>query len=373
MQPASDVGATTRKLRIVHVLSSPAAGGAEVYVKDLALAMAARGHFVAIAFLSHAHEVGRQRSYEEIFLDELSSGGVKVDFIGYKARRNPVFGWARMRRLVKEWQPDVVHSHLFYGLLFSVFSAAPVVYSHHSIKLRLGAWVYRLLLDRVVDTYVGICAACVNVLKSASSRPVVRIDNGVSSARVRRRPKLLLGRTGVRLFSTGRLTEQKNYSLLLEAVAELDDLDFSLEIAGEGPLRAALEREVGQRHLSHRVTLLGNVSDVAERLSGSDIFVMSSAWEGLPIALLEATLTGLPVVVTNVGGCAEVVHTVGNGLVVDTLDAKDLAAALRRMIESESQRSFFSNNALAYSTRYELNTSLSSHLSLYSDIIGARV
>lgn len=371
MRSASDVGAVTRKLRVMHVLSSPAAGGAEVYVKDLALAMAAKGHFVAIAFLSHAHEVGRQRSYEEIFLGDLLSGGVKVDFIGYKARRNPVFGWTRLRRLVKEWQPDVVHSHLLYGVLFSAFSAAPVVYTQHSIKLRLAAWVYRLLLDRVVDTYVGICAACVSVLESTSSRPIVRIDNAVSAGRLCRRAGVLSRNTGISLFSTGRLTEPKNYSLLLEAVAKLADLEFSLEIAGEGPLREVLERQVKELRLSHRVTLLGNVSDVAERLSRADIFVMSSAWEGLPIALLEATLTGLPVVVTNVGGCAEVVHTVGNGLVVDALDAEDLAVALRRLIESGCQRAFFSHNALTYSARYGLETAVALHLSLYADVADA--
>lgn len=334
--------------------------------------MAAEGHFVAISFLSHAQDVGRQKSYEQGFLEELASGGVEVGFIGHRSRRNPVVGWSRLRQLVKAWQPDVIHSHLFYGLLFSALSSAPVVYTHHSIELRLPAWVYRVFLDRVVSRYVGICAACANVLKHATARPVVRIDNGVSPGRVCRRSEDSNRDGAVKLFSTGRLTEQKNYPLLLEAVADLDDLDFTLEIAGEGPLRDVLEKQVKQHRLAHRVRLLGNVSDVSERLAGADIFVMSSSWEGLPIALLEATLTGLPVVVTNVGGCAEVVHAVGNGLVVDTLEPKGLASAMRRLIDSESQRAFFSHNALTYSATYELGTAVARHLSLYRDVAAAR-
>lgn len=368
MRSTSEAGAKPRKLRIVHILSSPAAGGAEVYVKDLAVAMAAQGHFVAVAFLNHAYEVGRQESYEQAFLEELASGGVEVGFIGYKARRNPVLGWVRMRRLINAWQPDVIHSHLFYGLLFSALGSVPVVYTHHSIELRLPPWVYRLFLDSLVSRYVGICAACAGVLKNASSKPVVRIDNAVSPDRVRRRTKGSSGDFKIKLFCTGRLTKQKNYALLLEAVAELGDMDFTLEIAGEGPLRAELQQQIERQGLSHRVKLLGNVNDVSDRLAGSDIFVMASSWEGLPIALLEATLTGLPVVVTNVGGCAEVVHAVGNGLVVDTLDANDLSMALRRLIGSESQRSFFSQNALDYSAPYELSTAVARHLSMYLEV-----
>ncbi|TWT21092.1 glycosyltransferase family 4 protein [Luteimonas marina] len=356
----------------MHILSSPTAGGAEVYVKDLALAMAAEGHFVAVAFLNHAHEVGRQQSYEQNFLEELAAGGVEVDFIGYKARRSPVFGWTRLRQMTGEWRPDVIHSHLSYGLLFAAFCPVPVVYTQHTIKLRVPAWLYRVFLDRVVSRYIGICAACVNVLNRASSRPVVRIDNAVSPERVWRRPQDSRRDGTVKLFSAGRLTEAKNYTLLLESVAELDDMDFTLEIAGEGPLRGVLEQQIEQHQLAHRVKLLGNVNDVSERLAGADIFVMSSSWEGLPIALLEATLTGLPVVVTNVGGCAEVVHRVGNGLVVDTSIAKDLAAAMRRLIASESQRSFFSHNALNYSASYELGTAVALHMSLYRDVVDAK-
>jgi glycosyltransferase involved in cell wall biosynthesis len=167
------------------------------------------------------------------------------------------------------------------------------------------------------------------------------------------------------------LTDQKNYFLLLDAVAQLSDLDFGLDIAGEGPLRGELQRGIDERGISDRVRLLGNVSDVPQRLAEADIFVMSSAWEGLPISLLEATLAGLPIVVTNVGGCAEVAHAVGNGLVVEALDANDLAIALRRLIESESQRSFFAQNSLNYSTRYRLETAVALHLSMYLTLANA--
>lgn len=357
-----------RSMRIAHVISAPTAGGAEVYVKDLSIAMAAEGHEVFVAFISKAADVGRQASYEAQFLAELDSNGIRYDFIGHEARRNPLRGWWRARVLLRQWSPDVVHAHLYYGLLFLAFCRIPVVYTHHLIDLRIPKIAYRMIVDKIVTSYVGICGACTRVLKTASAKPVVRIDNGVPLARILMRDKGEVGIGCARLLAVGRLSAQKNYDLLLDAASLLDDLDFSLEIAGEGPLHEHIQAKIQELGLEPKVRLLGNVSDVPSRLAAADVFVMSSLSEGLPIALIEATLTGLPAIVTNVGGCSEVIHQVCNGIVVDDLDAVPYSEALRRLIRSPEQRKLFSENALSYSSAYQLPTAVRRHLELYSEL-----
>lgn len=132
-------------------------------------------------------------------------------------------------------------------------------------------------------------------------------------------------------------------------------------------MRASLEQLALDNGVSDRIEFLGNVTNVDELLYDADIFVMSSAWEGLPIAQIEATLSGLPVIVTNVGGCAEIVHKVCNGIVVDELNEDSYAAALRKMVTNDSLRNIFSQNALSYSSDYLIKTSSDKHIALYQD------
>jgi glycosyltransferase involved in cell wall biosynthesis len=175
----------------------------------------------------------------------------------------------------------------------------------------------------------------------------------------------------VKLISVGRLSNQKNLALLISSLAKLDDCRYQLKIAGEGVLRESLEQLALKTGVSSHIEFLGNVGNVDELLYDADVFVMSSAWEGLPIAQIEATLSGLPVIVTNVGGCAEIVHKVCNGIVVDDLDVEVYAKALRKMLKNDNLRHMFSQNALAYSSDYLIKTSADKHIALYEEALMA--
>lgn len=353
-------------MRITHIISSPGAGGAEVYVKDLACAMAAAGHTVRLLFLNRAADIGRDTEYEAKFLDELAQGGVEFGFIGYRARRNPLYGMKQVRRDCKAFAPDVVHCHLYYGAVFCLaLPDTKVVYTHHNIKLFAPPWLYKFL-DWRVSAYVGICEACTSLLQEVAGREVVRIDNAVATHRLMPRGLRPDINPAPCLLAVGRLAPGKNLKLLFDALALLCDLPFFVTIAGEGPERAELEAQVKRLGIEDRVTFLGNCHDVPQLMNQADIFVMSSAYEGLPIALIEATLTGLPVVVTDVGGCGEVLRHARNGYVVTNPTPERYAAALRPLLESHDLRARFARNAAQNSDRYRLETAVEAHLSLYT-------
>ena len=105
-------------MNIVHVISSPAAGGAEVYVKDLAKKMVIDGNRVFVVFLSRAGDVGRDKKYEMAFLNDLEQAGVNYFMIGRHSRKNIVYGMLRIRRFVRLNNIHIYHSHLKYGVLF---------------------------------------------------------------------------------------------------------------------------------------------------------------------------------------------------------------------------------------------------------------
>lgn len=359
-------------MRILHVISSAAAGGAEIYVRDLSVEMMNIGHQVFILFLDRAKEVGRDEGFERSFLELLEKNGIHYDFIGAVARKRPWKGIISLSMVVKKFEPDVVHCHLYYAALFSLFSRkVKVIYTHHNIKVGANKFIYKLL-DLRVSQYVGICLACKNLLESLTRRPVIRIDNGVSLQRIspkKSQGKKIDNNVKVNLVSVGNLYRQKNLTLLITSLAMLADRNFLLKVAGDGAERKKLESLVKELGLEDSVVFLGNICNVSDLLHNSDVFVMSSAWEGLPIAQIEATLTGLPVIVTNVGGCAEIVHKACNGIVVDELDEKSYSRALSRMLGDANMRDFFSYNALHYSKDYLIETSARKHIDLYEDVI----
>jgi glycosyltransferase involved in cell wall biosynthesis len=134
----------------------------------------------------------------------------------------------------------------------------------------------------------------------------------------------------------GRLTAQKALPVLIDAVAQVDGA--RLEIVGDGPERPALEARAAT--LDGRVRFAGSLprEAVLAHLGGARAAVLSSAWENLPHAAVEALAVGTPVVATAVGGVPEVVHDGENGLLVPPADVPALADALRRVLQDDALR-----------------------------------
>jgi glycosyltransferase involved in cell wall biosynthesis len=165
------------------------------------------------------------------------------------------------------------------------------------------------------------------------------IRNGIeprtaSRGREATRVALRLRSTERMVLTTGRLTEQKNHRALLRAIPAVLAREPRARFlwAGVGPLRSALRAAIRQRGLERHVRILGHRDDVPDLLAASDLFVLPSRFEGLPLALLEAMAAGLPVVATRVCGVAEIVEQGGTGLLVDPAAPTALAAAIVRLL-----------------------------------------
>lgn len=338
-------------------------------MRDLSILMRRKGHDVHVVFLQTAAESGRDLEFERTFLNSLSSELITYSFIGKEARRRPWLGGLRLRKVARSFKADVVHCHLYYALLFSFFVfKVPIVYTHHNIKIGVPKFFYHLF-DRKVSVYIGICSACRKLLEG-NNRPIFQINNAVWIDRVKvSESRCLKPQSPVTCVFVGSLCPQKNLALMLNAFGIILEDNFRLLIVGEGGDAPELKQIASSLGIDQKVEFMGNRSNVSEILAESDVFLMSSAWEGLPISLIEATLAGLPVVVTNVGGCAEVVHQCANGFVVDSLEVQDYANALRKIIGDAGLRASFSRNALAFSSVYEVEQAVDRHLTLYNSLI----
>lgn len=360
-------------MNILHIISSPASGGAEVYVKDLAKCLASQGHNLHIAFLSNASDIGRDSVYEENFLNDLKSSGINIYIIGNEARKKPWLGMLRIKQYISDHNIDICHTHLAFGILFTALSSVPIVYTHHSMEPRWGKFLYQVF-NRLVDEYVGISNKCAKALESYTMRNINTIPNAVSEEKFIGYKRARVPNDVINIVMVGRLTVQKDYMNMLRALNVLDEklrANLRVKIAGEGEInyKSQLLEYINKNNLNEVVAFVGVQTNIPEFLYKADIFLMSSAWEGLPIALTEATVSGLPCIVTDVGGCAEVIVNSGNGIVVAPQNPQDLAEAITSLVNQPNLIEQYSRNALHNSAQYSISKAAQLHLHLYSKML----
>jgi glycosyltransferase involved in cell wall biosynthesis len=138
------------------------------------------------------------------------------------------------------------------------------------------------------------------------------------------------------LMTVGRLAPPKDFETLLGALQRLDNIKTI--IVGDGPSRRWVERYINNNGLSQKVSLLGEREDIPDLLGSAEIFVLSSKKEGLPRTIIEAMLSGLPVVATRVGGVPELVEDNTTGFLVPPGNSQALATALQGLIKDRGLR-----------------------------------
>ena len=182
-------------------------------------------------------------------------------------------------------------------------------------------------------------------------------------------------KSGFTLVYVGRLEPVKNHALLLNgfraALSQCPDL--RLWMVGDGSERHRLEKLSEQLGLTSQVTFWGQQLDVSPYFSAADAFIMSSQSEGLPISLLQAFSIGLPSIVTDVGGMAEVVRLARAGTIVSLMNAEAMGKAIARIATQETERAEYSHNAIAaFHERFTLKTMADAYMILYSETPRAR-
>jgi len=317
-------------------------GGADSLLLRAAQELRARRHEVLIVSLTPLGPMGLQAR----------SAGITTESLEMRRGVPDPRGLVRLIRLVRTWRPNVIHSHMVHANLMAralrLFVPIPALVSTiHNIHEAGPVWMagYRLT-NRLVDqmTIISQTAADRFVRDRIVPKALLRVvPNGIdvdqfrdmpAGARESVRCSLGLDRDFVWL-AVGRFEIQKDYPVMLRAFARVHAAlpTAVLLLAGRGSLQAeteALARELG---LGASVRFLGVRNDIPELLNAADGYVMSSAWEGMPMVLLEATAAGLPIVATRVGGNQEVVCEGESGFLVPPRDADALALAMLRLMQ----------------------------------------
>ena len=311
---------------------------------------------------------------------------VPVIELDRRAGNDPRLVW-QLYRLFRRMRPDIVHTHgwgtLLEGLAAARLAGVPrVVHGEHgTLQLRTHQrWLQRAgwsLADRVLSVSSRLAERMAREVRF----PLERIDtirNGVDLdrfgriGRVEARLALGLRPDSVVAGTVGRLVAVKDHATLLESLATLrrTGLQPTLVIAGEGPLRAAIEEQIAALDLSGQVRLLGHRPDVETVLAALDVFVLSSSSEGLSNTILEAMATGLPVVSTRVGGADELVEHQVTGELVPSRSPEALSTALAALVNDPHQRATMgAAGRRRVETMFELTATMRRYETLYRDLV----
>ena len=329
-------------MRIVYVLTSLGMGGAEKQVVALATRMAERGHTVALLSLMPRKAEEWPTVFEVLYLN---------------IRKTPWSagaGLMRARGFLREFRPDIVHSHSFHAnmlarLLALLVPRTVVVSTIHNVyeggTLRMLA--YRLT-DRLSRRTVAVSQAAADRFTRVGAVPrghCAVILNGIDiqefspdpERRARMRQETISKAAFVWLAS-GRIVAAKDYPNLLRALAILGKTRSWAEvwIAGgwTGKEMARLKKLPEFKQTESMIRWLGLRRDLPDLLDAADGFVSSSAWEGMPLAVGEAMAMRKQIVATDVGGVCELVGT--DGYLVPPRDPAALAAAMRELMETDA-------------------------------------
>jgi glycosyltransferase involved in cell wall biosynthesis len=328
-------------MRIAYVMTSLGVGGAEKQVVALAERMTARGHAVSLLVL-------RGRQPEEWPTALHQDWVVRLDM-----RKTPFSlcaGLAKAKRFLRSFEPDLIHSHTYPAniaarlLKISLPNAAVLSTVHNVYE---GAWP-RMFAYRITDP---LCRHTTAVSQAAADRyvrlkavPLCKISvltNGIDTMEfapnAERRSQL---RAEMRVagefvwLAAGRIVPAKDYPNLLRAFAKVRHKfpKAQLWIAGESTSAESVAIHALSADLGVAVRWLGLRRDIPALLDAADGFVLSSAWEGMPLAAGEAMAMQMPVIATDVGGVREMVGDAGT--IVPAKSPKSLAQAMLALLQA---------------------------------------
>ena len=152
----------------------------------------------------------------------------------------------------------------------------------------------------------------------------------------------------------GRLSKEKGPNYLIDSLKMIKNIDYILLIAGDGPIKELLKKQVKRYKLNEKVKFLGYITGIkkVELLKLSDVLVMPSEREGLPVTIMEAMSTGLPTIATDVGGVNEIINK-NNGILIPSKNPKIMAETIVYLLKNEKLRNKLSKNSLITSKDYD--------------------
>ena len=320
-------------LFLIHSLNG---GGAERVMSVLCSQLAMRGHEVHLGLF--------KRTDNDYPLNE----NVKIHMLSDKKRGSGSLGNSKHRidqysSLIKDIKPDFVVP----------FMGTVVIESYLASRFKKTTFIATVRVDPVLAAYSNAQKKMLSLIYSFSDAVFVQneMQKQYFSEKTQKKTFVVFNPVSeaflehlhknegdiIRIATSGRLSEQKNHKMLIDAIGLVAEKhpEVSLTIYGDGKLREKLDAYILEKKLENNVKMFGRANDMCSELLNNDMFVMSSNYEGMPNALLEAMALGMPCVSTDCRtGPSDMIEPYESGILVPIKNAEKMAEAISYMIEN---------------------------------------
>ena len=353
-------------MTILQVIPTFGMGGAENMCETLSYELVKLKHKVLVVSLY---------TEKTIITERLKSQGIEVVFLDKKSGFD-ISCIKRLKDVIKHTKPDVIHSHLYsvkYAILATIGKKIKIIHTIHNVAQKDAVKKDRIFNGFFFKTGKVISVDLsedvkLTVLKEykIKEKKVPVVLNGVNLSKCIQKVNYDINGT-FRIINVARFNQQKNHRRLIDAFKMLNNKyqNTELHLLGDGELRTEIEQQVLEYGLQDKVKFLGIQSNVYQYLIDSDCFVLSSDYEGVPMSLIEAMGTGLPIVSTNVGGIPNMIKGGEEGLLCE-LDPIDLAKNIEILYKDISLRKLYGKKALQKSIEYGSVIMAKNYLRIYS-------
>jgi len=371
-----------RKINVIHLVEELTIGGLEKILTSIVLNLDKKKYNVSVWCL-------REGGF---FANKLAKEGIDFKILHISTSRNPLSIY-KLYKLLKSRKFDIIHTHAYsagtIGRMSAFLAGVPVIISHnHSVydyynrRYHFVEWFLSLITDRVVCVS-DIANRFANETQRINARKLITIHNGIDSEYtvLEKRTSGLRKELGIPvdhsvICTIAHLEEHKGVKYLLESASLLlqSRNDVSFLVVGEGRLKEKLKILCADLKIEENVVFAGERGDIPEILSLTDIFVLPSLREGLPLTILEAMACGKPVIATNVGGIPEVVKDGVSGILISPKDPEALHSAINELLgDREKLKKMGHNGKRVYSESFDSKTMIGKIEDLYDSLMCEKV
>lgn len=356
-----------KKNRILQITPDLDLAGAETMCEALTIELAKKNEneIAIICFYSRETEITKR----------LEKIGIKIYYLNKKNG----FDFStilKMKKVINEYKPTIVHTHryaleyAYLAIKLSKYKNVKIVHTIHNIANKEstsgGISFRKKFMSKKQVTYVGITEIVkesICELYNISSDTVPVIYNGINLKKCIRKNNY---KTCKKILHVGRFFEQKNHKFLIQIFEQLlkKDQEFELYLVGDGENKNEIESYVKENKIKN-VFFVGTVSDSYEIMNKSDIFILPSKWEGMPMTIIEAMGTGLPVIAANVGGIPNMIDNGENGYIVS--DMEEYVNIILKLKSDDKLREKIGKSAIKKAEMFSSQTMAEKYEKIYNE------
>ena len=352
-------------MRILHVITSLRTGGAEKLLVEMLPRLKNYGHEVDLLLFDGINTP---------LYSELKSRGIKINYLSVKGNVYNPYNIIRLRKYLRGY--DIIHTHntvcQYYVpiALGSINKTILITTEHNTHNRRRSIWGFKILDKLMYNRYNHIISISQKATDNLSdyighSYKITTINNGIDLSKFSSELSAPNKDGEIIVTMVAAFRPQKDHQTLIKAISLLPD-NYKLWLVGDGIMRPKIENIISDLHISDKVKLWGNRDDIPSLMSKSDIIVLSTHWEGLSLASIEAMASGRPFIGSDVDGLHDVIADAG--ILVPPGNAEILASEIKSLIENPEKYNLTVRKCQTRAQEYNIDKTVEQYNKLYIEV-----